>query len=530
MIFTLHRYLFREQLRVFALTVIALSMMLSMGLMLRPIQDYGVAPSQTIRLLGYFLPITLVFVLPMSALFAATSIYGRFAFENELDACRASGISLMTVIFPGLFLSLLVSIATLLLSFYVAPSFVHRAERAVKANAKQILFRNLERKGYYDIEGRWIVYADRAEPANDMIYGVIIVELNRDRVRKFITAESARIQIDSKSQFNEITVVASQTRQIDENAQFDSGRLSFTGRFPPLLADNVKFQTIDQIKRIRNNPLEFYPTRALALRVRTQLAGELLGAAILQKMDKPEEYFELVGEDRIVLLSVKTVTPDIKDLGKLFFEGPLRLLELDPDRQTLSCQWDCQTGYLYFDSESINASIDLVLDSPAWDRGGGVKGIAGKHVIKNLRLPDPIQSQITEDRLLTQIDQIPTLLTKPKPTRQLLQMRNQLRIFIARTSNEIRSEVHSKLVLGLGCTTLILTGVALGIRFRGGHLLSAFGASSIPAAALIVCILAGKDMAKNPAASVETGLLIMWCGLAALTVLALVLYRKLTRT
>ena len=199
MIFTLHRYLFREQLRVFALTVIALSMMLSMGLMLRPIQDYGVAPSQTIRLLGYFLPITLVFVLPMSALFAATSIYGRFAFENELDACRASGISLMTVIFPGLFLSLLVSIATLLLSFYVAPSFVHRAERAVKANAKQILFRNLERKGYYDIEGRWIVYADRAEPANDMIYGVIIVELNRDRVRKFITAESARIQIDSST-------------------------------------------------------------------------------------------------------------------------------------------------------------------------------------------------------------------------------------------------------------------------------------------------------------------------------------------
>ncbi len=109
-------------------------------------------------------------------------------------------------------------------------------------------------------------------------------------------------------------------------------------------------------------------------------------------------------------------------------------------------------------------------------------------------------------------------------------MRNQLRLFIAKTSNQIRSEVHSKLVLGLGCTTLILTGVALGIRFRGGHLLSAFGASSIPAAALIVCILAGKDLAKNPAGSTETGLLIMWCGLAALTVLALVLYRKLTRT
>jgi lipopolysaccharide export LptBFGC system permease protein LptF len=531
MIFTLHRYLFREQLRVFVLTSLALSMMLSMGLMLRPIQDYGVAPEQTIRLLGYFLPITLVFVLPMSALFAASLIYGRFAFENELDACRASGISLMTVILPGLFLALLVSIATLLLSFYIAPSFVHKAERAVKANAKQILFRNLQRKGFYDIEGRWIVYADRADPAQDMIYGVIIVEVNKDRVRKFITAESARILIDSKSQFNEITVVASQTRQLDENAQFDSGSISFTGRFPPLLADNVKFQTIDQIKRIQANPLEFYPTRSLALKVRTQMAGELLAAAIRQKMTKPDEYFEIVGEDRIVLLSAHTITPDDNNLGKLMFTGPIRLLELDPDRQTLTCQWDCQTGSLFFDSDAVNASIDVVLENPSWDRGGGVKGIAGQHVIKNLRLPEPIAAQLTEDRLLDQIDRIPTLFQKPAaPTRHLLQLRNQFRIFVTKTTNQIRSEVHSKLVLGLGCTSLILTGIALGIRFRGGHLLSAFGASSIPAAALIVCILAGKDMAKNPAASTETGLLIMWVGLVVLTFLAVILYRKLTRT
>ena len=98
-------------------------MMLSMGLMLRPIEDYGDAPNQTIHLLGYFLPITLVFVLPMSALFAASLIYGRFAYENELDACRASGISLMTIIFPGLFLSLLVSIATLLYEFLCRTQF-----------------------------------------------------------------------------------------------------------------------------------------------------------------------------------------------------------------------------------------------------------------------------------------------------------------------------------------------------------------------------------------------------------------------
>ncbi len=529
MIFTLHRYLFRELLRVFLLTAIALSMMLSMGLMLRPIQQYGVAPDQTLRLLGYFLPITLTFVLPMSALFAAALIYGRFAYENELDACRASGISVMSVVLPGLFLAILVSIATLVLSFYVAPNFVHRAERAVKANAKQILFRNLQRKGFYAIEGRWIVYADTAIPSTDMIYGVVIIELHGQQVRKLITADSALIQIDSKSKYNEITVVARQTRQIDENAQFDSGQLSFTGRFPPLLADNVKFQTIQQIKRIRNNPLEFFPTRSLAMTVRTRMAAEMLSDAIQLKMTHPEGYFELRGEDRIVLLSVGTSLPaEGKEEGKIIFTGPIRVLELDPDRQNLTCQWDCADGYMYFDSHSPDSTLDMVLSNPSWDRGGGVKGIAAKHVVKNLRLPETLAAALQEEQILARIETLPLLIRQP--TDAVFILRNQLRKLIQKTSKQISSELHSKLVLGMGCTTLILTGIALGIRFRGGHLLSAFGASSIPAGALIVCILAGKEIGKNPATPIETGLFVMWCGLAILSILALLLFRSLTRT
>ncbi len=67
MVFTIHRYIFRELLRVFVLATIALTLILSLGSMLRPIQEYGVGPEQIIHLLGYFLPITLTFVLPMAA-------------------------------------------------------------------------------------------------------------------------------------------------------------------------------------------------------------------------------------------------------------------------------------------------------------------------------------------------------------------------------------------------------------------------------------------------------------------------------
>jgi len=106
MVFTLHRYLFREIFRIFLLASLALTLILSLGSILRPVQEYGVGPGQVIHLMGYFLPITLTFVLPMSALFAGALVYGRFTSDNELDACRASGISILTMVYPGLTLAI----------------------------------------------------------------------------------------------------------------------------------------------------------------------------------------------------------------------------------------------------------------------------------------------------------------------------------------------------------------------------------------------------------------------------------------
>ncbi len=137
MLFTLHRYIFRELFRVFLLAAVGLTLILSLGSILQPVQEFGLGSRQVLRLMVYFLPITLTFVLPMAALFAGALAYGRFASDNEFDACRATGISVLTLVYPGLALAIVVATANLLLSFYVMPVFVHRAEQSFKADAKQ---------------------------------------------------------------------------------------------------------------------------------------------------------------------------------------------------------------------------------------------------------------------------------------------------------------------------------------------------------------------------------------------------------
>jgi hypothetical protein len=75
----------------------------------------------------------------------------------------------------------------------------------------------------------------------------------------------------------------------------------------------------------------------------------------------------------------------------------------------------------------------------------------------------------------------------------------------------------------------MMIGIGLGIILKGGHLLSAFGASSVPAAVLIVCIMMGKNITKNPYTQVSSGIVLMWAALVLLSAFAVMMYRKLLK-
>jgi len=116
------------------------------------------------------------------------------------------------------------------------------------------------------------------------------------------------------------------------------------------------------------------------------------------------------------------------------------------------------------------------------------------------------------------------------PSPELKSLQSGLQRKIQKTLIEIKAETHSRLVFGVGCITLILIGMGLGIILKGGHLLSAFGVSSVPAAVLVVCIIMGKNLTKNPHAKADIGTVLMWSGLVLLSLLAVLMYRRLLKS
>lgn len=532
MVFTLQRYIFRELFKVFVLAAVALMLMLSLGSILRPIQEYGAGPAQAIHLMAYFLPITLTFILPMAALFAASLVYGRLAADNELDACRASGISLLTLVYPGLALAIMVAIANLILSFYVTPAFVQRAQKSLKADARHIIFRNIQRKGFYQPpDGHYLIYADQVDIKNDTLRGVIITELKDNRIERTIAAESAVVKFNLHKRFNEVEVTAYNTYQTGDNeAGFSMKLISLTKEFPTLLSDDIKFKKINEIKAIRNDPMLFYPIARIAYEAYSQFTAELLSQDINAALSSdPNATYRLYGGKNRSGVEFKVQKCTVRSRRKVELTG-VTLAEANPSDAKQVLTLEAQEGWLHIEGEELSPTLTLELINAAWQKINGSKGLTRRHLVRGLALPKSVTDIFTGDDVLSVLSPayVRSVLKKNSET-NFAAVQNELRKKIQRTLVEIKAEMHSRLVFGLGCIIMILIGIGLGIVKKGGHLLTAFGASCIPAAVLIVFIMMGKNISKNKAASADMGLLLMWTGLALLVLLAYGIYRKLLR-
>jgi len=532
MVFTLHRYIFRELFRVFILAALALTAMLTLGSILRPVQEHGIGPQQVFHLMAYFLPVTLTFVLPMAALFAAALVYGRFACDNELDACRASGISLMTLVYPGLVLAIIVATANLILSFHVMPAFVKRAVKVTEADVKQIVFRNIQRKGYYKSpDDKYVIYADIADPQKSVLAGVIVAEVKKNRIEKITAAREAKISFISHELFNKMQITTFDTYQIGPTDQgwFSAERIALSKEFPPLLTDDIKFKKIDEMKRIRSEPLRFYPVAIRAREVYSLFLTELLvqdiSAAIIKTAP---EFYRMNSGDKVIEFiagSCQLIEP-----RKIELAGNIVLNEYDWRSKELLRSLSCSRAWLHIEGDHFAPTVTFELYNPTWTRPDGSKGLAARPFIRGLILPSTVTGKITSENVLEAVSPqaLASSLTNG-PSAELAEMRNQLQARIDRTMVKINAEIQSRLVFGVGCIAMIMIGIALGIIKKDGHLLAAFAASCMPAAVLIVCIMMGKNIAKNPTSSADTGIMLMWAGLALLSLMAVAIYRRLLK-
>jgi lipopolysaccharide export LptBFGC system permease protein LptF len=544
MLFTLHRYIFRELFRVFLLAVIALTLMLSLGSVLQPVQEYGVGPRQVLHLMGYFLPITLTFVLPMGALFSCALVYGRFASDSELDACRASGISLLKLVYPGLALAIIVAIANLLLSFFVMPVFVHRAEMSLKTDAKKILFRNIQRRRYYELppDYRYLIYADQANLQNDTLSGVVVTEMKNNEIKNIFTAEIAKISFNPHQRFSEIRILAYKSSQMGAQTEAGAEWGSLTAELGSMLSDEINFKKLDEMRKIEADLMNFYPIERLARETYAQIIIELLAHDINttiirrnetlgERADDDGGFYELLGMPNSVKFIAGQCTAQDEEL-ELSGENEVVVIEYDTESKKTLRTLTCEKALLHIEGDKLAPTLTMDIYNA---KEQGSDELIMRNIIRGLIPPqvtEVVENEIKTENGSLRVEKLTSSLSETlgmRPSKSLRYLQDKLRAEIRAALVRIKAEIHTRLVFGTGCIPMILIGIGLGIIKKGGHLLSAFGASCIPAAVLIVCIMSGKNLIKSHGSESITGIALMWAGLAFLALLVLVIYRHLLK-
>jgi lipopolysaccharide export LptBFGC system permease protein LptF len=534
MLFILHRYIFQELLRVFILASVALTLMLSLGSILQPVQEFGAGPKQVISLMGYFLPITLTFVLPMAALFSGALVYGRFASDNELDACRASGVSLLNLVYPGLALAIIVAIANLFLSFYVMPVFVHRAEKSLKADAKQIIFRNIQRKKYYAMppDKRYLMYADNVSMQNDTLSGVIIAEMKNYEIERIVTAETAKVTFNLHDRFNEVQISAYKPYQIGTEDQGSADYFTSAIEFGSLLGDSIQFKKIHEMRQIQNDPMLFDPITQQAYETYAQLYTELVARDINTRIsgtsgdEEQREFYEMIGEPNSVRFTANHCIARDKEQIKL--SGDVVIHEYDTDSRQLLHTFRCEDASLSLEGDKFSPTLTMNISSA---REEVTTQLRMFYVIRGLVPPYTVETVANEFRTESgslKVDKLVSELSGFKPSRNLANLQYKLDWKLQKALAQIKAEIHSRLVFGIGCIPMILIGIGLGVFKKGGHLLSAFAVSCLPAAVLIVCIMSGKQITENIGSQIS-GVTLMWAGLGFMFLVTGALYHILLR-
>lgn len=542
MVFTLHRYIFRDLIKTFSLATLVLSVVLGLGVMLRPLQQFSVDPIRVPELVLCTLPITLTMVIPIAALLAATLSYGRLAHDNEIMACRSSGIGLTTLIYPALALALLVGLAALLLGFHVIPDFIEHSESIVQSDAEAIIYRNIEKKGELGREffPGVLVHADNADPDRHLLSGVVIVRQKRNykkklwEIERVITAQYVKLEFRKGEKGNKVLMRMKNARSVSGDSFFDMDDTTFVYPVPSIFRDDIKFKKLEDLKAIQNDMTNFGPIRQMLQDIREGVTVEsffgwcqmqLTRAGTIELVDNKGARVIIHGGEGLVRKGNE---------GAEFVGYGGEAIQVDyyyGRSERDGKEYRAAKVKLLVDMQAVTPTVMVQMEDVLWNYRGDTHVISlSSHSLGGILLP---QEAIAEGRGIELND----IVSKgsegtgryEKESGYLSGLYKALRRECLELEAEIWAQINSRLAFGVSCVVLTLMGAGLGIVFRSGHLLTAFGVSFVPAALCLITIFTGQHIAEQSGGSINGGIVFLWSGIAAVVVGNVVLYKWLAK-
>ena len=554
---TLHWYIFRELLRIFFLAASALTTLMAFGGTFKPLTKQGLEITQLLLLITNLMPAMLAYAIPIAALFAAVLVYWRLSTDNEMTACRASGISFVSIVMPALLLGLVVASVDLVFVNYVVPVFIQRTERAIISDLGSLLTTQINQSQKFEYPP-FIIYADsaRQEPVTQadtsrvILSGMAVLQQNKVRGSKpkvIIVAHEANAIITNRPDDSDAYI----SFHLTDAAAFDPATLQkISGSVPELneggrpipvpsqLKSKTKFLNISELMAYKNDPTDFRPVKDIIDRMAEKNGYEVVAGRLFNEWKDRN-----AAGDPMTFYTAATQGSG-KNLVRVFAPRAM----LDDERQLnlaaapgQSVRVDAYRGNVLHTTYTCDA-VDVKLASDLYT-GAGMTGSLQLHgnVLRVDHVhkigPDPAGPVTLGDLVLsdafTTVAPVPpiTLLKNARASdvKSMQALADDARREINDLFQSIASELNSRGSFSLSCLTLVLLGAALGLLMRGRNPLAVFVVGFAPAVLMVLLITAGREMAEGSAKTAHTGIALIWAGNFLLLAMVVAVYAKLLR-
>lgn len=532
MIHTLQLYITRELIKTFALTAIGLTLVFSLcGGVFNMIKADVLTTVQLIRILLFVLPIAATLTLPVSALFACAIVYGRLAADNEIDACRASGININRLLKPALGLSVFTALFTYLFANHLIPRFIEQLDALVRGDLQKMVYQTLVNRGYGKYRD-FVLYAQDIQLNEDEASGIKTIQLNntafleleRDTLTRCGTAKGAEFDFQTQSDEKGPAITAKLHKvrllDIDRGQLFEDEVRPFDPMYLPTeMKVNPKWLTLPQLLYYRNHPLELPHIRdqvnGLRLLAREAqfyqyVAGQLTTGQKVLRLDGKETRYEIRAQH--VRPRPENLQPDLIGVKVTEFEG----------KRKRSYQAKSAKVKVIRQGASGTPALSITLDGQVVmtdSEAPGTKKERPKWDLDRILLPSTLPGMpgpATDDQLVGNTDDLNTRdeeLPSLNLGTRLDDVRHSDRASIFAMEQNLAGLIHSRLAFSVSTLVILILAAALGIIVRGGQLLTAFAISFVPGMLVVVMNIMGRQMSGNPGTH-TVGLCVIWSGIA----------------
>jgi lipopolysaccharide export system permease protein len=196
---TLYYYLFMEITVPFFLGMAAFTSVLLMGRLLKLadlVVAKGVPLTDILRMILYLLPSFCLVTIPMAFLLALLLAFGRLSSDSEINAMKASGVSLYGLLPPVLFFALLAYLATTFITIYALPWGNISFKKLLFDIVESRVTLSIKEKVFNDDFPGLIIYTDIYDPQKHTMTGILVHDERDPQESSTIFADNGIILAD----------------------------------------------------------------------------------------------------------------------------------------------------------------------------------------------------------------------------------------------------------------------------------------------------------------------------------------------